>query len=67
MESNLGRIRKGRGLSQQKLSELSGINLRLLQDYEQGHKNINGAAVVRIVALAKVLDCNVEDLLEPGE
>ena len=36
-------IRESKGLTRKELSELSGINFRSLQDYEQGHKNITSA------------------------
>jgi DNA-binding XRE family transcriptional regulator len=52
------------GLSQSKLAELSGVNLRMLQFYEQGTKNINHAHCDTVFKLAKVLNCNMEDLLE---
>lgn len=56
--------RKQCGLSQKKLSEESGVNLRTLQQYEVGAKDINKASVTNLLALAKILSCNVEDLLE---
>lgn len=59
--------RKQCGLSQKKLSDESGVNLRTLQQYEVGAKDINKASVTNLLALAKVLSCNVEDLLEYNE
>ena len=44
--SNLKRIRTDAGLSQSELSERSGVNVRLIQDYEQGHKPINNAKTI---------------------
>lgn len=61
--SNLKLIRKERGLSQSKLSEISGVNLRTLQDYEQGHKDINKASAITVFKIAQALGCTVEDLL----
>ena len=61
--SNLQRIRRLREYSQRILSEKAGINLRTLQQYETGAKDINKASVSSVVALAKALDCEVEDLL----
>ena len=40
------------------------VNLRTLQQYEHGTKDINKASVSSVYALAKTLNCNVEDLLE---
>lgn len=52
------------GLSQSKLAELSGVNVRMIQYYEQGAKDINKAQADTILTLAKALNCNMEDLLE---
>lgn len=40
------------------------VNLRTLQQYELSTKDINKASVSLVYALAKTLNCNVEDLLE---
>jgi len=56
--------RKINGYSQRELAEKVGINLRTLQQYEIRAKDINKAAVVTILALAKALGCQMEDLLE---
>lgn len=62
--SNLKRIRESKDLSQSKLSELSGVNIRMIQHYEQGVKDINKAQGLTLQALAKSLNCKIEDLLE---
>lgn len=59
----LKQIREKNGLSQAQLSNLSGISLRTLQDYEQGHKNINNAKAITVFKLAKILNCSIEDIL----
>ena len=56
--------RKLFGYSQKELSEKAGVNLRTLQQYELGAKDINKASVSSIIALAKALDCNVDDITE---
>lgn len=61
---NLKRIREARGLSRLKLVEASGVNIRMIQYYEQGVKDINAAAALTVYRLAQALDCKVEDLLE---
>lgn len=66
-ETNLKMRRLAVGLSQRKLAQLSGIPLRTVQQYEQCQKNINRAATEHIVMLAKVLYCDVEDLIEKIE
>ena len=62
--SNLKKIRTQRGYSQSKLSELSGVNVRMIQYYEQGVKDINTAQAITLYKLAQALECNMEELLE---
>ncbi|WP_374041738.1 helix-turn-helix domain-containing protein, partial [uncultured Treponema sp.] len=50
--------------SQKELSEISGVPLRTIQQYEQGQKNINSAKAETVLKLAKVLECSAEDLME---
>ena len=66
-ETNLKRLRQKRNLSQRELSDLSGVPLRTLQQYEQRQKNINKAQVEYLVVLAKTLCCEVEALIEKTE
>ncbi len=62
--TNLHRLRKDAGLTQKELSELSGVNLRTLQQYEIGAKDINRASGSAINSLAQVLRCNFYDIME---
>ena len=62
--SKLKEIRKNSGLTQSRLSELSGVSLRIIQHYEQGYKDINKAQAMTIYQLAQVLGCTMEELLE---
>ena len=62
--SKLQDIRKANNLSQSKLAEKSGVNLRMVQKYENGEKDINKAQGITLYKLAQALDCTVEDLLE---
>lgn len=59
-------MRKRNGYSQRELSEKTGVNIRTLQQYEIGAKDINKAAAGTVFVLARVLNCNMEDLLEYG-
>ncbi len=36
----------------------------MIQNYEQGFKDINAAAVLTVYKLSKALDCAIEDLIE---
>ena len=62
--THLQTLRKAGGYSQKELAEKSGVALRMVQQYEQRAKDINKAAAVNLFALAKVLGCRAEDLLE---
>ena len=55
--------RKAAGLSQSRLAKLSGVNLRTLQQYEIGGKNIKKAAAITVKALAGPLGCTTDDLI----
>ncbi len=63
----LKKIRKEKKMSQARLAELSLVNLRLIQDYEQKHKNINNAKAITLYKLSQVLECTIEDLLDLEE
>lgn len=63
-ETNLKTLRQKANFSQRELSNLSGVPLRTIQQYEQRQKNINKAQAEYLVALAKVLYCQVDDLME---
>lgn len=63
-ETNLKRIRVIYGCSQSELARNSGVSLRSIQMYEQRNKDINKASAETVYRLAKVLGCQIEDLLE---
>ena len=63
-ETNLAKYRKMMNLSQKKLAKYSGVSLRSIQLYEQRHLDINVAPAEKLYKLAKVLGCNIENLLE---
>ena len=63
-KSRLSEIRKARGFTQQKLSDVSGVSLRMIQLYEQKQNDIGKAQVNVVVSMAKALGCEVEDLME---
>lgn len=65
--TNLKRIRTGKQISRIELSEKSGVNLRMIQYYEQGFKDINKAQCITLYYIAQVLECEIEDLLDLEE
>lgn len=62
MRDKLQEIRISCGLSQSQLAKKSGVNVRLIQHYEQGTKKLYEASYSRVSALAKALDIKSEDL-----
>ena len=63
MESVIKKRREILGYSQKELSELSGVNFRTLQDYEQGRKPICSAHADVVLNLSKALKCPIEYLI----
>ena len=63
-ETNLKIYRKRVGLSQKELAEQAEIPVRMIQHYKQRQKNINKAQVEYLARLSRVLNCNIEELLE---
>lgn len=63
-DTNLKIIRTKLNLTQKELSDISGVPVRTIQQYEQRQKNINKAQTEYLVMLSKALSCKVEDLLE---
>lgn len=60
----LQQIREKNGLSRRELAEISGVNYRSLQDYEQGHKPISGARAETLYRLSLALGCDMAELLD---
>lgn len=65
--TRLKTIRKARGFTQQELSEVSGVTLRMIQLYEQRRNNINEASAASVISLANALGCQPIDLMEPAQ
>jgi transcriptional regulator with XRE-family HTH domain len=60
--TKLAARRLGTGLSQQRISELTGIPLRTIQRLERG--NIDNPPIRYLVNLAEVLECRLIDVCE---
>ena len=56
-------IRKQAKLTQQRLAEISGVTLRMIQAYEQGDQDIRKAEAQTVFALSKALGCSPETIL----
>lgn len=59
----LGDLRRSAGLSQQELSEKSGVKISTIQKLESGTNDMMGAKVGTVLALARALETTVEDLV----
>ncbi|MBQ3294958.1 MAG: helix-turn-helix transcriptional regulator [Oscillospiraceae bacterium] len=64
LKTKLQSYRQAAGLSQNELAEGSGVSLRMVQQYEQRQKDINKASAISLYALARVLNRDLEELLE---
>lgn len=53
--------------TQKKLSEASGVNLRTLQQYESGARDLSEASGTTLLKLSRALCCRMEDLIIPSE
>ena len=63
--NNLRNIRKKKGYSLSQLHEMTGIPLRSLEDWDAEKRQIQ--AYHRIKLLAKVLECDMDDLMTKEE
>lgn len=52
------------GLTQSQLAKQTGINMRVLQHYEQGAKNFDHARIDKILNVCIVLNCKLQDIIE---
>ncbi len=62
--TRMKQIRVDLGMTQKQLSELSGVDIRMIQHYEQGSKPLSKAAAETVVALAKALNTTAEELIK---
>ena len=61
--SRLARLRSYAGLTQKMLADRSEVSIRMIEQYEQGRKDLSKASADTVLRLAKALSCKVEDLL----
>lgn len=64
---SLREIRKDRGWLPSELSKRSGVNKQMIQFYENGTKDINGARLKTLLKLCAALDCKLSDILTDPE
>ena len=61
---NFGRIRRAKGLTQERVEELSGHSQQYLSSLERGRRN---PTVVTLFELAQALGVNHMDLVQPDK
>ena len=61
---NLKLIRNRMGLSQSELANLSGVNIRNIQLFEQGKNDISKAQYNTLNSLARTLNCREQDFVQ---
>ena len=64
---SLKKIRTERQLSRQQLAKISGVNVRTIDSYEDGTRDINGAKLMTLFRLSDALDCRISDILTDKE
>lgn len=65
--SKLKEKRMETGLSQSQLANKAGINVRVLQHYEQKTKNFDHARMDRILRICLALNCKIDEIIENEE
>ncbi len=67
MDNKLKTTREQNLLSQSALAQKSGVGLRIIQNYEQGSRNISGARLATLLKLCLALNCRLSDILDDPE
>lgn len=63
----LKKMREARSLSQHQLADKTGISFRVLQNYEQGVRDLNGAKLLTLLKLCNALECKLADIITDEE
>ena len=61
--TKLERARQGAGLTQQKLADAAGVNIRLVQKVEGGEAKAENLTAKNLLALADALNMDPRDLI----
>lgn len=51
------------GFSQGQLAKASGVNKGMIQKYEIGYRDINGASIETLCKLATTIGCRISDII----
>lgn len=63
----LQKLRKAAGLSQSQLANKAGIRVQVLQQYEQGVRDLSGAKLATLLKLCNALECRLADIVTDEE
>ena len=63
----LQKLRKAAGLSQSQLAKKAGLRVQVLQQYEQGVRDLNGAKLATLLKLCNALECRLADIVTDEE
>ena len=69
-QTKLQKVRLAAGLSQSQLADKANVPVRTLQHWENGDRDIRKAAVETVLALARALGCDLNEIIEtltPGQ
>lgn len=59
----LRKLRTAAGLSQNQLAQAAGINRRVLQNYEQGIRDLSGAKLSTLLKICIAIRCKLRDIV----
>lgn len=62
--NKLKQIREAANITQAELAKTTGISVRVIQNYEQDVRPLNGARAITVKHMAEALGCSMEDLIE---
>lgn len=63
----LTKIRMAKGMTRAQLAEQTGIHVRAIEKWEQRFVSLLDVSAEKLLAVAKVLDCTVTDLIGESE
>lgn len=63
-ETALEYRRQDKRYTRRELSIRSGISVRMIEQYEQGIRDLSKAQAITVYKLAEALNCTVEDLIK---
>lgn len=66
-KTKLKEQREKAGLSQSQLAAAADISVRVLQNYEQAIRDLDGAKLITLLKLCSALDCTLADLVTNEE